>query len=207
MRTRSMLGRLLLVRVVGPSPNLNSADNSRILFALKEVRLKEYGLDTIEVIDDASGIAASDYDAIGELRLEFSPSSSTSMSSDLTSCVIEIALKHHTSKLSSFADLDSVSSFGFRGEALSSLCGLSSSMEIVTATSENVPLGTVIKLDRSGTVTDCSGRMARTVRVVTSVYIVHRASADNSNHHCCAERNDSQSVRAVHSLASTATGV
>jgi hypothetical protein len=35
------------------------------------------------------------------------------------------ALKYHTSKLQDYSDLLGVSSFGFRGEALSSLCALS----------------------------------------------------------------------------------
>lgn len=32
----------------------------------EEVRFKEYGLDVIEVVDNGSGIAPGDYDAIGK---------------------------------------------------------------------------------------------------------------------------------------------
>lgn len=57
------------------------------------------GSESIEVCDNGSGIHPSNY--------------------------ANIALKHHTSKLSDFHDLNSVSSFGFRGEALNALCELS----------------------------------------------------------------------------------
>lgn len=63
-----------------------------------EIKLKEFGMESIEVYDNGSGIEEKDFDAI--------------------------ALKHCTSKLRDFSDLMIVETFGFRGEALSSLCAL-----------------------------------------------------------------------------------
>ncbi|CAH1757432.1 14550_t:CDS:10 [Entrophospora sp. SA101] len=83
-----------------------------------EIRFKEYGLQSIEVIDDGTGIHEQNYESL--------------------------ALKHHTSKLSNFEDLLDIESFGFRGEALSSLCALSK-LTVTTCTEENVPTGA--KLD------------------------------------------------------------
>lgn len=73
-----------------------------------EVKLKEFGLDLIEVSDNGSGVSPSDYEGL--------------------------ALKYHTSKLSTFSDLCGVTSFGFRGEALSSLCELAGSFTVTTRT-------------------------------------------------------------------------
>lgn len=42
-----------------------------------------------------------------------------------------VGLKHHTSKLVDFSDLVDVETFGFRGEALSSLCAVSE-MTVIT---------------------------------------------------------------------------
>ncbi|TDL18204.1 DNA mismatch repair protein MutL [Rickenella mellea] len=100
-----------------------------------EVRLKEYGLTSIEVIDSGSGISPDDYDKVG--------------------------LKHHTSKLQTFEDLSIVRTFGFRGEALSSLCALSERVVITTATSAEAPMGTVLELDHFGKVKSRSSKVAR----------------------------------------------
>ncbi|KAI0324978.1 DNA mismatch repair protein MutL [Cubamyces sp. BRFM 1775] len=100
-----------------------------------EVRFKNYGLESFEVIDNGSGIAPADYDSI--------------------------ALKHHTSKLSSFTDLEAVKTFGFRGEALSSLCALAESVSVTTATATEAPVGTVIEFERTGKAKDRKGKAAR----------------------------------------------
>lgn len=55
---------------------------------LIEVKLKEFGKDSIEVSDNGTGIAPLDYETI--------------------------ALKHYTSKISRFEDIETVASFGFR---------------------------------------------------------------------------------------------
>ncbi|KAG7085388.1 hypothetical protein E1B28_002951 [Marasmius oreades] len=89
-----------------------------------EVRFKNYGLNSVEVIDNGSGIPESDFEDIGR--------------------------KHHTSKLSSFEDLTSITSFGFRGEAMSSLCALCESVTVTTAVAGKAPMGTVLELGKDG---------------------------------------------------------
>ncbi len=56
-----------------------------------------------------------------------------------------------------------MTSFGFRGEALSSLCALCDSLVITTATSAEAPVGTVLELDRNGTLRNGAGKIARQV--------------------------------------------
>lgn len=58
-------------------------------------------------------------------------------------------LKHYTSKLSTYQDLSSLDTFGFRGEALSSLCALSN-LHIVTARDGEAPKGTRLDFETSG---------------------------------------------------------
>lgn len=63
--------------------------------------------------------------------------------------MIHSALKHYTSKLSSYDELTSLKTFGFRGEALSSLCALSN-FHILTARSNEAPKGTRLDFEISG---------------------------------------------------------
>ena len=69
-----------------------------------EVKLKENGADLVEVIDNGCGVKPENFAAL--------------------------TLKHYTSKLRDFSDLANVETFGFRGEALSSLCALRYSMNL-----------------------------------------------------------------------------
>eukprot|EP00892_Ulva_mutabilis_P000642 jgi/Ulvmu1/10579/UM065_0033.1 len=87
-----------------------------------EVRLKEYGSELIEVADNGCGIESEDYESF--------------------------ALKYHTSKISSFDDVSYVKSFGFRGEAISSMCAVSSLTVITRTSSEDV--ATKLAFDRNG---------------------------------------------------------
>ncbi|KAF6825184.1 DNA mismatch repair protein pms2 [Colletotrichum musicola] len=88
-----------------------------------DVRFRNQGLDAIEVQDNGSGISPENYETIG--------------------------LKHYTSKLSCYSDLATLQTFGFRGEALSSLCALSR-FNIVTCLAKDVPKGTKLDFEVSG---------------------------------------------------------
>ena len=88
-----------------------------------EIRFKNSGLDAIEVQDNGSGIVSGNHETI--------------------------ALKHYTSKLSSYDDLASLQTFGFRGEALSSLCAVSR-FHVTTACANEAPKGTRLDFEVSG---------------------------------------------------------
>ncbi|KAB2052684.1 hypothetical protein ES319_A12G139800v1 [Gossypium barbadense] len=87
-----------------------------------EIALKEYGEEWFQVIDNGCGISPANFKVV--------------------------ALKHHTSKLADFPDLESLTTFGFRGEALSSLCALGN-LTIETRT-KNEPVATHLTFDHSG---------------------------------------------------------
>lgn len=63
--------------------------------------------------------------------------------------LIAPALKHYTSKISKFEDLEEVTTFGFRGEALSSLSALANLM-VTTSTATQSPTGYRMEYDVNG---------------------------------------------------------
>ncbi|CAD6501237.1 BgTH12-01490 [Blumeria graminis f. sp. triticale] len=88
-----------------------------------EVRFKNQGLSLIEVQDNGEGISPHNFEVL--------------------------ALKHHTSKLSAYSDLTTLNTYGFRGEALSSLCA-SSNCTVTTCLAEDVPKATRLEFKTSG---------------------------------------------------------
>lgn len=115
----------------------NSLDSGATVI---DVKLTDYGKTCISVSDNGSGVLERDFEGLG--------------------------LKHHTSKLREFADLTEVNTFGFRGEALSSLCALSE-LSIVTrhGSSEH---GFKLEFDRNGALTrrvPCARENGTTVHV------------------------------------------
>ncbi|CAL1599071.1 unnamed protein product [Knipowitschia caucasica] len=87
-----------------------------------EIRLKDSGSELVEVSDNGKGVEEANFEGL--------------------------ALKHHTSKIRDFSDLIHVATFGFRGEALSSLCALSDLM--VVTCHESTQVGTKLVFDQKG---------------------------------------------------------
>uniref|UniRef100_A0A668A5Y0 Mismatch repair endonuclease PMS2 n=1 Tax=Myripristis murdjan TaxID=586833 RepID=A0A668A5Y0_9TELE len=87
-----------------------------------DVKLKDCGADLVEVSDNGKGVEEANFEGL--------------------------TLKHHTSKLRDFSDLIHVETFGFRGEALSSLCALSD-LSVVTC-HESAQVGTKLVFDHNG---------------------------------------------------------
>lgn len=105
-----------------------------------EIALKEYGEEWFQVIDNGCGISPNNFKVL--------------------------ALKHHTSKLSDFPDLQSLATFGFRGEALSSLCALGN-LTVETRT-KNESVATHLTFDHSGILT-AEKKTARQVGTTVTV--------------------------------------
>eukprot|EP00158_Paraphelidium_tribonemae_P008844 Partr_v1_DN28705_c1_g1_i1_m62231 putative PMS2 postmeiotic segregation increased 2 (S. cerevisiae) len=143
-----------------------------------EVRLLNYGLDGVECVDNGHGI----------------PSSQQSI----------VTQRHTTSKISRYEDLESVETFGFRGEALSSLCALAK-VSIVTAC--DPPVGHKLVFDQNGEIVE-SVPMARergtTVRVTDLFYMLPVRFKDFQKN---AKRDYYKCVQLLQEYALISTGV
>ncbi|KAF7988329.1 hypothetical protein HCN44_000902 [Aphidius gifuensis] len=109
-----------------------------------DVKLIDHGKSCITVSDNGSGVLESDFEGLG--------------------------LRHHTSKLRDFSDIFEVSTFGFRGEALSSLCSLSD-VTIITNNSNNKH-AYKLKFDKNGNLEkkDICAREIGTTVIVKNIF-------------------------------------
>ncbi|NWT04983.1 PMS2 endonuclease, partial [Mionectes macconnelli] len=90
-----------------------------------DIKLKDHGAELIEVSDNGDGVEEENFEGL--------------------------TLKHYTSKIQDFSDLMHVETFGFRGEALSSLCALSD-VTIFTC-HKSAKVGTRLVFDHNGKIT------------------------------------------------------
>lgn len=91
-----------------------------------DVTFSNYGIGSVEVSDNGCGIEPVDFDSL--------------------------CLKHHTSKLSTYEDLTSMHTLGFRGEAMSSLCSVAKT-KVSTCTQTSFPKASELFFDQMGKLT------------------------------------------------------
>ena len=87
---------------------------------------KEFGAEQFEVSDNGCGVRERDFAGL--------------------------TAKYHTSKISAFDDIGAVASFGFRGEALSSLCEVAGAFSVLTRAAD-ADVGARLEYARSGALT------------------------------------------------------
>ncbi|KAF2870834.1 DNA mismatch repair protein-like protein pms1 [Massariosphaeria phaeospora] len=145
-----------------------------------EVRFKNNGLDSIEVQDNGSGIAPEDFETI--------------------------ALKHYTSKLSTYDDLSALTTFGFRGEALSSLCALSK-FHIVTTRAADGPKGTKLEFEQSGKLKGTSVVAAKPGTTIVVETLFHNLPVRRKELEKTVKREYNKVLALLHAYACISTGV
>ena len=84
-----------------------------------------------------------------------------------------IALKYYTSKISTYDDIQRITSFGFRGEALSSICEMCGKFEVVTRHQSSL-IGSYIRYNPNGTIMEQhdQARLAGTTISVSHLFDV-----------------------------------
>ena len=104
------------------------------------MKLRGQGAELVEVSDNGHGVVENNF--------------------------VGLTIKHATSKLREFTDLVSVQTFGFRGEALSSLCALSTLS--ISTRHMSAQLGHVLEFDNDGIIVNKS-TVARPVGTTVTV--------------------------------------
>ncbi|KNE66959.1 DNA mismatch repair protein MutL [Allomyces macrogynus ATCC 38327] len=145
-----------------------------------DVRIRQHGLGGIEVADNGSGIEPADY--------------------------ATLATKSATSKLRSFEDLDHVTaaSFGFRGEALASLCALGK-VSVVTCTAAQSPRGTKLTYDTAGTLASQQPVAARQGTTVTVTNLFEAVPVRHAEFMRNAKREYAKALAMLHQYAVACT--
>eukprot|EP00057_Strongylocentrotus_purpuratus_P034936 XP_797096.4 PREDICTED: PMS1 protein homolog 1 [Strongylocentrotus purpuratus] len=110
-----------------------------------EIKLENCGIDKVEVRDNGDGIQADDADFMGR--------------------------RHYTSKLSNHDDLEDLITYGFRGEALGSLCAVSN-VTIATKTKDE-EVGRCYTLDHEGIASSPKPSQCCTGTTVTASRLFH----------------------------------
>ncbi|KAJ3362549.1 ATP-binding mismatch repair protein [Allomyces javanicus] len=145
-----------------------------------DVRIRQHGLGGIEVADNGTGIDPADY--------------------------ATLATKSATSKLRSFEDLDHVTaaSFGFRGEALASLCALGK-VSVVTCTAAQSPRGTKLTYDAAGTLASQQPMAARQGTSVTVTNLFEAVPVRHAEFARNAKREYAKALAMLHQYAVACT--
>lgn len=117
-----------------------------------------------------------------------------------------VALKHYTSKLSTYDDLSSLQTFGFRGEALSSLCALSK-FHIITAQASDGPKGTKLEFEQSGKLKSTSVVAAKQGTTVVVENLFHNLPVRRKELEKNVKREYSKVLEMLQAYACISTGV
>uniref|UniRef100_A0A0A9XI24 Mismatch repair endonuclease PMS2 n=1 Tax=Lygus hesperus TaxID=30085 RepID=A0A0A9XI24_LYGHE len=144
-----------------------------------EVKLREYGSELVEVSDNGHGVHPDNFEGL--------------------------TLKHHTSKLREFSDLTGVETFGFRGEALSSLCALSELS--VSTRHKSLSCGSSLKFDRNGCIlenTPCARQVGSTVSLAN---IFHTLPVRHKEFHRNLKKEFTKMLQLLYAYCIVSTGV
>ncbi|CCG25664.1 Pms1 DNA mismatch repair factor [Candida orthopsilosis Co 90-125] len=97
------------------------------------VNFINYGIESITVQDNGKGIQKEDFETV--------------------------CLRSHTSKINDLDDLTKLGTLGFRGEALNSICALSTKVTITTSTLDTYPRNYTLKYDQLGKLKEESSKL------------------------------------------------